>query len=71
MRFRSAMTTLEPQKYVIARTVWTENILLVSGRLVFFFFFKTVSLHLFVNIQTVTEQTQFNVKDKTKTRHSI
>ena len=28
------MATLESQKYVIARTVWTENILLVSGRLV-------------------------------------
>ena len=35
MRFDSAMATLDPQKYVIARTVWTENILLVSGRLVF------------------------------------
>ena len=34
MRFHSAMATLEPQKYVIARTVGTENILLVSGRLV-------------------------------------
>ena len=33
-RFHSAMATLEPQKYVIARTVGTENILLVSGRLV-------------------------------------
>ena len=28
------MATLEPQKYVIVRTVWTGNILLVSGRLV-------------------------------------
>ena len=35
MRFHSAMATLEPQKYVIARTFWTENMLLVSGRLVF------------------------------------
>ena len=35
MRFHSAMATFEPQKYVIARTVGTENILLVSGRLVF------------------------------------
>ena len=35
MRFHKAMATLEPQKYVIARTVWTENILVVSGRLVF------------------------------------
>ena len=34
MRLHSAMTTLEPQKYVIAGTVGTENILLVSGRLV-------------------------------------
>ena len=34
MRFHRGMATLEPQKYVIARTVWTENILLVSGRLV-------------------------------------
>ena len=34
MRFHSAMAHLESQKYVIARTVWTENILLVSGRLV-------------------------------------
>ena len=34
MRFHSAMATLEPQKYVIAGTVGTENILLVSGRLV-------------------------------------
>ena len=35
MRFHSAMATLESQKYVIARTGRTENILLVSGRLVF------------------------------------
>ena len=28
------MATLESQKYVIARTVWTENNLLVSGHLV-------------------------------------
>ena len=28
------MATLEPQKYVTAKTVWTEIILLVSGRLV-------------------------------------
>ena len=28
------MVTLEPQKYVVAGTVWMENILLVSGRLV-------------------------------------
>ena len=34
MRFDSAVATLEPQKYVIAGTVGTENILLVSGRLV-------------------------------------
>ena len=34
MPFHSAMATLEPQKYVIAGTVGTENILLVSGRLV-------------------------------------
>ena len=34
MRFQSAKATLEPQKYVTDRTVWTENILLVSGRLV-------------------------------------
>ena len=34
MRFHSAMATLEPQKYVIAGTVGTENFLLVSGRLV-------------------------------------
>ena len=34
MRFHSAMATLEPQKYVIAGTVGTEIILLVSGRLV-------------------------------------
>ena len=34
MRFHSAMATLEPQKYVLAITVWTENILLVSRRLV-------------------------------------
>ena len=34
MRFHSAMAPLEPQKYAIARTVGTENILLVSGRLV-------------------------------------
>ena len=36
MRFHSAMATLEPQKYAIAGTVGTENILLVSGRLVYF-----------------------------------
>ena len=35
MRFHSAMATPGPQKYVIARTFWTENILLVSGRLVY------------------------------------
>ena len=34
MRFHSTMATLEPQKYVIAGTVGTEDILLVSGRLV-------------------------------------
>ena len=34
VRFHSAMATLEPQKYVVARTVWTWNIVLVSGRLV-------------------------------------
>ena len=34
------MATLEPQKYVIARTVWTENILLVSGRLGSWRFFR-------------------------------
>ena len=31
------MATLESQNYVIVRTVWTEVILLVSGRLVFHF----------------------------------
>ena len=34
MRFHSAMASLETQMYVIAGTVRTENILLVSGRLV-------------------------------------
>ena len=34
MRFHSAMATLEPQKHVIAGTVGTEIILLVSGSLV-------------------------------------
>ena len=38
MRFHSAMATLESQKYVIARTVWTENIPLVSGHLVHILF---------------------------------
>ena len=33
MRFKKQWT-LEPQKYVVARTVWMKNILLVSGRLV-------------------------------------
>ena len=33
MRFHSVMAILEFQKYVIARTVWAENIL-VSGSLV-------------------------------------
>ena len=37
MRFHSAMATLEPQNYVIAVIVGTENILLVSGRLVIIF----------------------------------
>ena len=32
MRFHGAMATLESQKYVIAKTVWMENILLVGGR---------------------------------------
>ena len=36
MRFDSAMATIEPQKNVVARTVWTENILLVSVGLVVF-----------------------------------
>ena len=30
-RFHSAMATLEPQTFVVARTVWTENIQQVSG----------------------------------------
>ena len=34
MRFHSAMATLEPHNNVIAITVGTENILLVSRRLV-------------------------------------
>ena len=34
MRFHSALVTIEPQHYVVVRTSWTENILLVSGRLV-------------------------------------
>ena len=34
MGFHSAMATLEPQKHVIAGTVGTENILLVSRSLV-------------------------------------
>ena len=34
MRFHSAMATFEPQKHIIGRRVWTENILLVSGPLV-------------------------------------
>ena len=34
MRFHITMATLEAQKYVIARTVWTKNILLGSERLV-------------------------------------
>ena len=34
MGIHSAIATLEPQKYVISRTFWTENILLVRGRLV-------------------------------------
>ena len=37
VRFHSEMATLEPQNDVIARTVRTENILLVSGRLIFQF----------------------------------
>ena len=45
MHFHSAVATLEPQKYVFARTVGTENILLVSGRLVCFFF--CISFFLF------------------------
>ena len=44
MRFHSAIATLENQKYVIARTVWTGNNLLASGgRLVlecFSFYFQ-------------------------------
>ena len=32
MRFYSGLATLEPQAFVVARTVWTENI---SGRLLF------------------------------------
>ena len=34
MRFHNTMTTLESQKYIIARTVRTENISVVGGRLV-------------------------------------
>ena len=40
MRFHRAMATLEPQKYVIAGTVGTENIPLISGRLVNFAFLR-------------------------------
>ena len=34
MHFHSAMATLDPQNFVVARRIRTENILLVSGRLV-------------------------------------
>ena len=34
MRFHSSIATLESQNNVIPRAVWTENILLVRGRLV-------------------------------------
>ena len=37
LRFHSAIDTLESQKYVLARTFWTENILLVGKRLVIIF----------------------------------
>ena len=46
MRFVRAMATLKPQKYVIARTVWTETILLGSGRLVYIFVWKKPVLAL-------------------------
>ena len=34
LRFHSTLITLEPRNYVVARTVWTESIELVSDRLV-------------------------------------
>ena len=34
MHFDSALATLEPQNYVLEGTVWTENMLLVTVRLV-------------------------------------
>ena len=41
MHFYSALATFEPQHYVVARIVWTVNILLVSGGLVQFIFRTT------------------------------
>ena len=43
MHFHSAMTTVEPQKHVIARTFWTQNILLVSGRHVNIYYHTNIS----------------------------
>ena len=34
MHLHNTLATLEPQNYVVARTAWTENMLLLSGRLV-------------------------------------
>ena len=33
-KYFSVLTTVELESYVVCRTVWTETILLVSGRLV-------------------------------------
>ena len=46
VRFHSAVATLEPQNYAIARTVGTENILLFSGRPVLILREKTFRLRL-------------------------
>ena len=46
MRFHSAIATLEPQKYVIARTVGTESILLVSGRLAWNILMKRLNVKI-------------------------
>ena len=40
MRFHGALAPLEPQIYFVARPVWTENVLLVSGRLVIVVFWQ-------------------------------
>ena len=64
MRFHSALATLEPQKYFVARTVWTESILLVIWRLVINLnkagFYYNVLLNISKMIHMLSSQTFYH-----------